>query len=729
MSVLSSSSMFWVTLSYLAATLCTLGLAGFLLYTHRGKRIARVFILLLLAIVVWVFGSFARLFTVDPDMYVLVSVIRYIGVTATPVCIVVFALIYGRHDHWVRKRHVAALLLVPISTLVMVATNRFHHLFFRSFSVSYFGPLEVLTPVPGPWFWFNATYAWGLLLVGTTMLLLAALDKPPYYRRQTLIIVVAVSVSFITSIVDVFLGWPHPAVDATPISITITSLLFAVGVFSAKLMDIYPTARHLLVDRIDDGVVVMDGEGRVVDVNETMRHLLQDPSPIGKAIDAVLPDDLHPSNAADTPILEISTDGGVSFYRFSSVPIGQASDQGTLFVYTNVTPEIRTQRELETLHQLSGQLTSMDSFEDIFRRLVAEVQPLFGCEGCRIYEVGEDELHPVASSFDGQIERDVAIPLRDSILGEVFQRNEVYRIDDVQDTRTTAAQQSATGTSVYESGSMSNGDGPPDIEGWYRSVLYVPIAERCVLQLFAKSPAAFDEMDERIADLLATHLGAILSRIETEAQIRQQRNRLDEFTSVVSHDLRNPLGVANARVKLARDERESDHLEAVEGALERMEDLIDDLLTYAREGAQIDAMTSVDLSEVTRESWRNIQTDEATLRVDTTRRIRADRNRLQQLLENLMRNAIEHGGEDVTVQVGELADGFYVEDDGPGIPEAMREEVFERGYSMASTGTGLGLSIARQIVHAHGWKIAVTEGTDGGARFEITDVVFADLHG
>lgn len=103
----------------------------------------------------------------------------------------------------------------------------------------------------------------------------------------------------------------------------------------------------------------------------------------------------------------------------------------------------------------------------------------------------------------------------------------------------------------------------------------------------------------------------------------------------------------------------------------------------------------------------------------------ADESRLQQLLENLISNAIEHSGDDVTVTVGELDDGFYVEDNGVGIPETGRESVFEPGYSTTQDGTGFGLHIVDQVVEAHGWDIQVTTGPQGGARFEITNVEYS----
>ncbi|WP_435183829.1 sensor histidine kinase [Halobellus sp. EA9] len=146
----------------------------------------------------------------------------------------------------------------------------------------------------------------------------------------------------------------------------------------------------------------------------------------------------------------------------------------------------------------------------------------------------------------------------------------------------------------------------------------------------------------------------------------------------------------------------------------------------ARSDQPVTDRSPVDLPTLLDRSWQTVQTGSATLDSRTDRVVRADQSRLQQLLENLTRNAVEHGGEDVTVTVGDLDNGFYLEDDGPGIPADEREKVFETGYSTSSEGVGFGLSIVAQVVSAHDWQIEATESDDGGARFEITGVEFAD---
>ena len=222
----------------------------------------------------------------------------------------------------------------------------------------------------------------------------------------------------------------------------------------------------------------------------------------------------------------------------------------------------------------------------------------------------------------------------------------------------------------------------------------------------------------------------ITARERRERQLQHQNQQLERFVSVVSHDLRNPLNVASGNLALALemtdDPEVTDRLEAIDAAHDQMGELIEDLLTLAKQGRTVGETEPVDLAEVVRAAWAHVQTPEATLSLDVDGPpIAADENRLGELLQNLFRNAVEHAGRDVTVSVGRFDDrrrGFYVADDGPGVPEDERDDVFEFGFSTADEGTGFGLSIVESIAEAHGWAVSLTAGEDGGARFEFTNV-------
>lgn len=240
-----------------------------------------------------------------------------------------------------------------------------------------------------------------------------------------------------------------------------------------------------------------------------------------------------------------------------------------------------------------------------------------------------------------------------------------------------------------------------------------------------QSEAVIDEIIEtpiRKAKL-AWRIERLLEMRRLTLELAHQKERLDDFATMVSHDLRSPLNIAQGYLGQAEESGEIDDFERVASALDRMERIIEDVLALARLGQETVKVGSVHLSEVVEAAWNGVETANASSNFEIEKhRVVADEGRLRQLLENLYRNAIEHAGDDVAVRVGTLESGFYVEDDGPGIPESEREQVFESGYSTAKDGTGFGLSIVQQIVDAHGWNLRVMEGTEGGTRFEITGV-------
>ncbi|MFB6354285.1 MAG: PAS domain S-box protein [Halobacteriales archaeon] len=214
----------------------------------------------------------------------------------------------------------------------------------------------------------------------------------------------------------------------------------------------------------------------------------------------------------------------------------------------------------------------------------------------------------------------------------------------------------------------------------------------------------------------------ITSLKRREAALERQNERLEEFAGTLSHDLRNPLNVATGQLELARRTGEPAHFERAERALDRMRTLIDDALALARQGVAVRDPRPVALGAVARDAWRNVETEDATLECTVPRdlTVAADESRLAELFENLFRNAVEHGGPGVSVVVGPLEGrpGFFVADDGPGIPAAERDEVFTAGFTTSADGTGLGLPIVREIAAGHDWGIDLTTSEAGGARFE-----------
>ena len=293
--------------------------------------------------------------------------------------------------------------------------------------------------------------------------------------------------------------------------------------------------------------------------------------------------------------------------------------------------------------------------------------------------------------------------------------------EDVDCIVTDEALPDASGLAVLETARERHGDLPG-------VVLLDPADEAGIRRAIAADGVdyllAFDDSESARARL-ADRIERAFESHRARRAIEHERERLETFASVVSHDLRNPLNVAQSSVELIRADADSDHLDRIERSLTRMNDIIDDVVTLARQGDTAEALSPIDLETMARDAWSLTETGDLELVVEGTVRIEAGAERLQTLLSKLFENALAHG-DATTVTVGLLSgtDGgdFYVEDNGEPIPESDRETVFEAGFSTARAGTGLGLSIVREIAQSFGWSVTVTESTAGGTRFEFTGV-------
>jgi len=357
---------------------------------------------------------------------------------------------------------------------------------------------------------------------------------------------------------------------------------------------------------------------------------------------------------------------------------------------------------IRTLHDVAIKIQSEETVTGVCERTVSAAADLLDFNLCTVIIREDDYLVPYATSDDAPADGSRQMRIDEGLAGKTYQTGASHVVSEVTpDDETEPAKET------------------------YRSGISVPIGKHGVFQAVDTTTESFDDDDIELAELLVSHTTTALDRLEREQKLQRQNERLDRFASAVSHDLRNPLNVASGSLELVAEECESPHLDAVVDAHDRMRHLIEDLLVFARMGTDSIECTTLDLAELVDSCWDGLADANSTLHITSERTVRADLDRLQQLVQNLLKNAVDHGGPGVSVTVGDLEGGFYVEDDGPGIPKDDRERAFEPGFTSAEEGTGFGLSISKQVADAHGWQLDVTEGSEGGARFEITGVAVA----
>jgi PAS domain S-box-containing protein len=213
----------------------------------------------------------------------------------------------------------------------------------------------------------------------------------------------------------------------------------------------------------------------------------------------------------------------------------------------------------------------------------------------------------------------------------------------------------------------------------------------------------------------------ITDRRAYKEDIESQLDWLGEFGHVLSHDLKTPLSVIQGNLELAQELDDTDRLDDAVDAADRLEALVDDLANVMQQADLVTEVESVELSDVFR-SWDAFETNPESLDVLDSKTILADKHALVRLADNLVKNTVEHAGEETAMRVGTLSDGFYYEDDGPGIPESERDDVFKPGFTTKEDGTGFGMVSIKQIALAHGWEVTISESETGGARFEFTGI-------
>ena len=460
-----------------------------------------------------------------------------------------------------------------------------------------------------------------------------------------------------------------------------------------------------LFDSLPDPTVLaaFDGDGpNIVRHNEAFESVFGD-----DAVDDVADSPFTADRAVTSREVRRETaDGDQREFLFRQVPVGDGRAYG---IYTDITARIDYENNLTALHETARELMGATTVEEVLDIGVHATRDILGHEMNAIYryESSPQRLVPaVATDRTTEILGELPpFTPGDSIGWRAFETGERIVCDDVR--------------------------GDPDVlnsETVFRSEMLLPLGDRGVLVAGSTRVADFDDGDVSLGRVLAANIQSALAKVEREQTLREreqsltrQNERLEEFASIVSHDLRTPLDLAGAHLELASEgSHDSDHLSDVAAAHGRMSDLIDDVLTWAREGDAIEATELVSLSALASECWADRQAEAATLNIRTERTVHADRGRLKQVFDNLFDNAIAYAGDEATVTVGDLeTDGIFVADDGPGIPEAEREAVFDSGHTLSMEGTGFGLAIVRQIVEAHDWSITVTDSESGGARFEI----------
>jgi PAS domain S-box-containing protein len=672
-------------------SLAAVGLAG-VGYRNRDVNGGVAFTVMMLAVALWSYGDAAQLLADGWRGYLWWTNISFAAAVVVPTAGFVFVLSYTGNGHRVTWPTLGLLAAEPTVAVLLAWTTRGHGLMWEYTGRLQTSPVTWAPVENGLAYQLHLAYTYVLIAALLGLLVRFYLRSRGAYRWQTLLLLVGALVPTVTNAGWLLVQHSYPdSIDPTPLTFVITGVLFTAGLRSFDLLELSPVGRHTVVEELHDAVLTVDESGRVVDANPAARELLDDDATlVGETAEDVVPayEDLL-EGAGEADDVAVTVDGERRYLDVRQSPLTDAGGTavGRVVLLRDVTERRRVEKRYQLLIENSTDLINVLDDDGTIKYVSPSVRTV----------LGHDPENVVGTNAFGYIhpdDRERVIERFGELSGE-------------------------PGDELRADYRMRTSDGSfREMESRGRNLLDDPVIEGIVV----------NSRD-------------VTARRERERELERQNEQLEEFASVISHDLRGPLSVAHGYARLLEDEHDDERVGKVVAAHERMEELIEDLLTLAREGRAVSEPEPTDLGEASRRAWAIVDTSDAELEVTVDRTLLADDTRLRQLLENLFSNAAEHGegsrdaraatadgGSEpaVTITVGATGTGFYVADDGPGIPPEERESVLEAGETSDEEGIGLGLTIVRRIAEAHGWTVSVDESADGGAKFTFEGVEWVE---
>jgi len=356
-----------VTLSLFASALLATGLALFAWY-RRASVWKTSFALLMLASAEWALAYALELTTEELVVKLFWAKIQYLGIAVAPLAWFIFALRYAGQERWRSPRSLAALSAIPALSAVLAASNEAHGLIWAQTALRRAGPFLLLDLEYGVWFWLNAAYSYFLLLAGT-VLLFRVLQRYPWVegRQLGLFLLVPLLPWFANAFFIFDLG-PLPYIDLTPVALTVSGLILAWGILRHQLFDLVPIARKTVIDSMGDGVLVVNSQGRIVEVNPAAQKVLGRGAVelIGLTFGEAFPKWSHlwPAGENEETLeteVQLEEDEAVRHYDVRRSPLYSRDGRysGHLIVFRDITQRKAAEEELKASRQLFQNLVAV----------------------------------------------------------------------------------------------------------------------------------------------------------------------------------------------------------------------------------------------------------------------------------------------------------------------------------------------------------------------------------
>lgn len=337
---------------------------------RRYEIVVRWFGFMVLSIAVWALSYGFELATTNLDEMLFWIKFEYLGISFLPACWFFFIVKFTGKDEWITKRNLSLVLIIPMITLILVWTNNFHHLHYKSVSVDSSGPFPLLNIERGPWYFFHTLYFYVMLLWGIVLLIDKFRKANKVFKKQNLTILISAFIPWIANLLYFFGIRPLGHIDITPFAFISTVLLLSIGLVRFRLLDIIPIAREKVLESMKEGLIVADKKDRIIDLNREIRGILAigEPDLIGKKLSYILPqqaklyDKIKTRTGGMMEIQIVKNDLPV-YLEVTLSPLYEEKNvySGIIILFRDITHRVNTEKQVRMQAQ---QLLALNKLKD-----------------------------------------------------------------------------------------------------------------------------------------------------------------------------------------------------------------------------------------------------------------------------------------------------------------------------------------------------------------------------